>query len=120
MPEWVMSFPSDLYFNIKGPIDHAINYMVKNWDPFFSAVSQFCGPCSTPGRCDQLIPWWLLLAAVFLATYRVSKKMLRSIMYAALLFFIGLMGLWSEMYQTLAIVVTSVIISLLIGFRSAF
>lgn len=64
----------------------------------------------------NLIPWWLLLALVFFAGFKLSHKVFTGILYAALLFFIGMIGLWSLMYETLSIVLASVVISLLIGF----
>ena len=54
--------------------------------------------------------------AVFILTWITTKKPLRAVLYSLLLIFIGSMGLWSYMEQTLAIVITSVILSLVIGF----
>lgn len=64
----------------------------------------------------NLIPWWLLLALVFIAGFRLSRKVLTGVLYTALLFFIGMIGLWDLMYETLSIVLASVVISLLVGF----
>lgn len=64
----------------------------------------------------NMIPWWLLLALVFFAGYKLTHKIRTGVIYAAMLFLIGLMGLWSLMYETLSIVLASVVISLLIGF----
>lgn len=62
-----------------------------------------------------LIPWWLFILLVgvagYFATYRVSKALL----YAALLFLIGVFGLWELMNETLAVVLASVVIALVLG-----
>jgi glycine betaine/proline transport system permease protein/glycine betaine/proline transport system substrate-binding protein len=117
MPEWVVTFPEQLFIDIKEPIDKAIHYMVVEWDPFFNGISLILrSMLNAVSDGINLIPWWLLLAAVVLATYKISKNTVRAVFYGLMLFFIGLIGLWSLMYLTLSIVVTSVVISLLIGF----
>lgn len=116
MPEWFSEFPSKFYVDIKEPIDNAIDYMLKNWNPFFEAISKGLRMLlNGVGTVVNIIPWWLLIIAVFLATYKVSKKINRSFLYSALLLFVGAIGLWDMMYDTLTIIITSVIISLLIG-----
>ena len=46
----------------------------------------------------------------------MTKKPLRAVFYSVLLFFVGAIGLWSLMYETLTIIVASVLISLILGF----
>lgn len=116
MPEWLSEFPDKFYIDIKAPIDSTIDYMLKNWNPFFSAVSKWLRILlNAVGTVISFVPWWLLIIAVFLAAYKVSKKLSSACLYSALLFFIGAIGLWDMMYDTLTIIITSVIISLLIG-----
>lgn len=112
-------FPEDIYIDIKAPIDKFINFMLQNWSPFFEAVSKSLQLfLNAIGSAVNAIPWWLLIIAVFFASYKVSKKISTSILYSALLFFIGVIGLFDMMYATLAIIIASVIISLLIGLPS--
>ena len=116
MPQWLFTFPESVTINIRDPIDNGIQYILVNWDPFFDALSKVLrGFLNGVSAAINFIPWWVFLLAVFLVTWRVTKKWTRALFYAALLFFIGAMGLWELMYQTLAIVIVSVIISLLIG-----
>lgn len=116
MPEWLFAFPEQIFVDIKTPIDNAVLYMLKNWDVFFDGMADgIRSLLSGVSSVVDLIPWWLLIAAVFIATLRLSKKLGRAVLYSALLFFIGAIGLWALMYQTLVIVITSVIISLLLG-----
>lgn len=63
----------------------------------------------------NLIPWWLLLVIVFFGGYKLSGKLRNGFIYSALLFLVGVIGLWDLMYETLSIVLASVVISLLIG-----
>lgn len=116
MPDWMLNFPDAIHIDIMTPVDNAIQYMVVNWGMFFDGVRTVLRAIlSSVGSVIDLIPWWLLLALVLFATYRMSKKWLRAVLYTALLFFIGAIGYWESMYMTLTIVVTSVIISMLLG-----
>jgi ABC-type proline/glycine betaine transport system permease subunit len=115
MPDWLLNFPK-INFNIKTPIDRAINYMLKNWDAFFDGLSSgLRAILNGVAAVINLIPWWMLLLAVFFAAWKTSGKWQKALLYTLLLFFIGAIGLWEMMNQTLAIVIASVIISLLIG-----
>ena len=62
----------------------------------------------------NFIPWWILLVLVFLLGWRF-KSLLSGILYAAFLFIIGTFGLWEVLLLTIAIVLTSVVISLILG-----
>ena len=67
------------------------------------------------GAALHLIPWWLLIALAGFGGWRLSGRVRVGILYGAMLFIVGLIGLWSLMYETLSIVLASVVISLLIG-----
>lgn len=62
------------------------------------------------------IPWILYLASVFILSYKGLKSIKSGILYTLLVSFVGLMGLWNFMNETLAIVIASVLISLVLGF----
>ena len=117
MSKWLTEFPDELYLDIKDPIDRGIKYMMDHWGGFFDAVSNFLRQVLLAVQTViNLSPWWLLILLVFLAAWGVTKKPLRALAYAGMLFFIGLIGLWSLMYTTLSIIITSVLISLALGF----
>lgn len=117
MPEWLTTFPSFFSVDIKTPIDSAIKYMLHNWDPFFNAIETGLGALlKGVGTAVNAIPWWVLIALVFFATIKATGRWKRAVLFSALLFFIGTMGYWKMMNQTLTIVISSVIISLVLGF----
>ena len=117
MSNWLMEFPKGIFLDIKKPIDNAIDYMMINWESFFDGVSAFLRQILLGVKSViDIIPWWVLILFVFLATLKMSKKPVRALLYAGLLFFIGVIGLWDLMYTTLSIVITSVLLSLLLGF----
>lgn len=64
----------------------------------------------------NMIPWWLLILVVFFFGYKLSRRLTTGIVYGAMLFIIGMIGLWDLMYETLSIVLASVVISLILGF----
>ncbi len=117
MSEWLTKFPEGLYLDIKKPIDRAIEYMMNNWGAVFDGISDFLRLILLGVQAAiNVIPWWLMIAAVFFAAWAVTRNPLRALMYAAMLFLIGLIGLWNLMYTTLAIIITSVFIALVLGF----
>ncbi len=63
-----------------------------------------------------VLPWWALPALVFTVVWRTQKRLFRAALYAGLLILIGCAGFWSLMNETLALILSSVILSLLIGF----
>ncbi len=60
------------------------------------------------------VPWWAVLFLVFLLGWRL-KSWVSGLVFAGLLFIVGAFGLWEPTMATLAIVLTSVLFSLLIG-----
>ncbi len=62
------------------------------------------------------IPWFVLVALVFFLGWKARGRLISGVIYAAMLFFIGVVGLWGLMLMTLSIVVASVIIALVLGF----
>ena len=117
MSEWLTGFPEGIFLDIKKPIDQAIEYMMNNWNAFFDGISTFLRQILLGVQTViNYIPWWLMIAAVFAAAWKTTRNPLRALMYAAMLFFIGLIGLWNLMYTTLSIIITSVFISLVLGF----
>lgn len=62
------------------------------------------------------IPWWVFVIGVFFAGYKNSSKIYIGALYAILTYLIGMVGLWEMTMTTLSIIITSVIISLILGF----
>lgn len=117
MPDWLIDFPSGIKLNISDPIDRFIDYLITEWDAFFSSITNGLRVfLNSIGYVVERIPWWLLITIIFVLTWRMSKKIGRAILYSLLVFSIGAMGLWDLMNTTLAIIIASVIISIIIGF----
>jgi len=61
-------------------------------------------------------PWFLLVALVFVLGWKARGKLSSGVLYAVMLCLVGVVGLWTAMLQTLAIVLASVLIALALGF----
>lgn len=112
---WLLNFPLTLNINLEA-IDNAVRDFSVRTSGFFGGIK--AGLTALIGGIESmlnLLPWWLLLALVFVGGWKLCGSIRTGIIYAALLFVVGLFGLWSLMNETLAIVLASVVISLLLG-----
>ena len=110
------AFPFQIHIN-KDSIDTAIRDFSIKHDGFFGGIRK--GLTSFVNAIEFLLdclPWWFTVICVSSVLFKLRKKMPSSILYGVLLFFIGAFGLWDMMNQTLAIVIASVIVSLVVGF----
>lgn len=109
-------FPVDFNLNLES-IDTAFNSLSIKLDRFFNGIKRFLNSfVGVINKILNFIPWFAFIPLVFILTYYVNKKIKSSIVYCALLFIIGGLGLWNLMLETLSIVIASVIISLALGF----
>lgn len=108
-------FPEIIQFEVGIYVDRFIKWLLVNYSGFFDSirvvllwfivkVETFLGA----------LPWWAFLFIVFLLGWRL-KNMRAGIIYAALIMLIGAFGLWDLMILTLAIVLTSVVMSIILG-----
>ncbi|MFA9399186.1 MAG: ABC transporter permease [Clostridiaceae bacterium] len=111
----MFTFPETIRFQISGPIDSFVNWLLINLDGFFNAISIFIltifdGIEFVLG----IIPWWLMIIALFYAGWKLYSFK-RGLILSIMLFAIGLFGLWEMMLYTFAIVIISVIVSIILG-----
>jgi ABC-type proline/glycine betaine transport system permease subunit len=113
---WLTQFPDIFEISINESIDNAVNEINKNFEGFFKVIKDFVlGFLNGVGAIINIIPWWLLILIVFFLGWKTSKKIHKGLLYAFSLSIIGILGLWELMNLTLAIVIVSVLISLLFG-----
>lgn len=116
MNNWLSKFPFELDIN-KNAIDESVRAFSTKYDSFFSAIRAFLlWAVTSVNFILEIVPWFVWILLVILISWKISKKISTGILYGALLFSIGLIGLWEAMYTTLSIVIVSVIISLILGF----
>ncbi len=114
--DWLYEFPFKIPVNLKA-IDDSVRAFSVKYDVFFGYIrGGLVNFVNFFNNVLDAIPWFVLILLVFLAGWRVSRKISKGILYAVLLGLIGAVGFWGLMNETLAIILASVIISLLIGF----
>ncbi|MFZ7103339.1 MAG: ABC transporter permease [Peptococcaceae bacterium] len=108
-------FPEILRIKIGIYVDELVTWLMVNYGDVFDAIRSGISWFLLKIEVGlAFIPWWLVLLIVFLIGWR-TKKLISGLFYAFLVFLIGAFGLWDLMLLTLAIVLTSVVISLIIG-----
>lgn len=112
---YFMDFPFTLPINVDS-FDASVKAFAAEFSDFFNGIkSTLNGLIGLIDGILAMIPWWLFVALIFFAGVRVSGKVRTGLLYAVLIFLVGMIGLWDLMYETLSIVLASVVISLLIG-----
>lgn len=112
----IFDFPFVYDVDTEAIDDSVRNFSIKH-DGFFNGIRSFLG-AAVNGVHSALsyIPWFVMVLAVILASWKISGKISSGILYGGLIFSIGVVGLWGHMYETLSIVIVSVLISLALGF----
>ncbi|MNO39670.1 Glycine betaine transport system permease protein OpuAB [compost metagenome] len=110
------SFPEALQFSFAD----AVNSLVEGWvlhygDQLRSVSEQLLQLLVSLENLLRGIPWWLLLMLVGLLAWHASRSLIRSLLLVALLASIGVLGLWDKLLQTLALVLVSAGLCVLIG-----
>src|SRR5665648_591668 len=108
-------FPETLRIDIGIYVDQFVKWLMHSFTGIFDAVATGVLWFVLKMETFMLwLPWWAILILVFVITWRV-KELKSAVIYTALITLIGMFGLWESMIQTVAIVLTSVAISLLLG-----
>lgn len=101
---------------VRLPIDQFVGDLVANYSSTLRAMTQ--------PLLDMLVfmesilrssPWWAVVLVVVVLGWVASRRVLFSVAMGAMLFVIGLIGLWDAAMQTLALMIVAVFLSVLIG-----
>ncbi|MDO5769731.1 MAG: glycine betaine ABC transporter substrate-binding protein [Psychrobacter sp.] len=114
---WMTSlswFPS---WSFEKSLNQTLNSVVQNYGDIFRQLSSvtltyLLLPIQS---LLSLIPPWLMLAFVALLAWVATKKVWFALACAVGLFLIGAFGLWSALIETLALLMVSVLITIIIG-----
>ena len=114
-------FPESWNLHLREPIDEFKLWVIRNRNthPLFAWIFK---PFSdlvefSLRRLENLLlwfPWPVIILGVFLFTQKTANLRL-GLLAALSLFFMGLLGLWTESMQTLALMTIAVLLSLSIG-----
>lgn len=110
------AFPPSLSFGIADLIDAGVRFLATHLAWLFDAIVRFLSSLLNAAEAVLFfIPWWTVLALIAAGGYLATRKVVSSLVYAAMFFVIGLFGYWELMVYTLSIVLVAVLLSLLLG-----
>jgi glycine betaine/proline transport system permease protein len=111
-----MKFPENIDIPLDAWVDSAMDWVLNSFSGFFdmlgTAILYFMLYIE---KFFLWLPWPFLVLGVGLFAWRVIGSWWSGLAMAAMLFFIGALGLWDLGMMTLSLVAASVIISLAIG-----
>lgn len=109
-------FPQTLQFSFADSVNRLVDWLVLNYGDHLRGFSdQLLQLLVGLENLLRLLPWWLLLLLVGLLAWHASRSLLRSAVLVALLALIGMLGLWDKLLQTLALVLVSTGLCVLVG-----
>ncbi|WP_286977142.1 ABC transporter permease [Acetomicrobium sp. UBA5826] len=109
-------FPEHFTFHVAEQVNNFVDWLLDSYAPLFDAIST--GILTMLLRINEIllmVPWWLYMIIVFVVLFATTKKLIASLTLAILPMLIGAFELWALAMESLAVVLTAVIISLLIG-----
>jgi len=96
-------------------INIAVDWMTRNWAPLFDVITiAIRWPLVKIEHFLWWLPWWVVIVLLAGVAWRFAGRKIAAIALVGMLF-IGVMGLWDDTMTTLAIIVTSVAVSIIIG-----
>jgi len=109
-----------MFIDIGKPIADATNafiqWLIVNYGDVFESIANAL--LTVLVFIEQLLrgaPPWLILVIVALIAYAASRRALLSVGVTALAWLLGSLGLWEQAMQTIAIMLVSVAIAIIIG-----
>lgn len=110
-----MEFPILIDLNLGDGVKNFIMYLTTTHSDVFKIIKKSVLQFLLHLQGGMLaIPWFVYILVVFLLGWKL-KSLKSGIFYAIMIFFIGNLGYWEDTILTLAIVLASVIISLIFG-----
>jgi ABC-type proline/glycine betaine transport system permease subunit len=113
---WLTKFPLVISVNTK-EIDNVIRAFAVRYEWLFDGIIKkgLTSFVSAIYLLLKFLPWFVLVGLVLFMGWKL-KGLKKGIMYAVMLFMIGMVGLWDMMNMTLSIVIAGVVLALVLGF----
>jgi glycine betaine/proline transport system permease protein len=113
----MLEFPEKLFIPMDKWIDNIMDWILVNLGGLFDAIGGVLLKILIVIEKALLwVPWPVVLIFIGVLAWRAMGKWWHGVVMAGLIFTVGLFGYWDYAMTTLAIVVASVVVSLLIGF----
>lgn len=116
-PGAALNFPEELDYRWESIqwIDGIVDWVVINWAPFFELIKDIVIGILLPFEDFLLwLPWWLIVAGVTFAAWKMVNKWFALIALGFMLYML-FMGLHDLTMTTLAIVLTATLFCVLVG-----
>lgn len=112
----MLEFPDYLTVPLASWVDMAMEWVLDNLGPLFDFIGAVGLQALLAVETALLwIPWFVVILGVGILGWRALGKWSYGLVMAVMLLLIGSFGYWEMAMRTLAIVLTSVVISLIIG-----
>jgi len=105
-------FPSSWEYHIAPQVNAAVRWLLSEYGEGFDAFSDGLLKLllSIQGTL-QLVPWWGYIVVIAALTWVATKKVVPVVILSLMPVLIGVFGLWGLAIETLAIVITSVVLA---------
>ncbi|MGB2876601.1 MAG: proline/glycine betaine ABC transporter permease [Dehalococcoidales bacterium] len=111
----MFNFPEIFSFPLGEWINIAVEWLTVTLAPVFNVITiAIRTPLVYIERLLWWLPWWVLILIFTAVSWRVAKRWVALLTLVGFIF-IGVAGLWNDTMTTIAIIVTSVFVSVLIG-----
>jgi glycine betaine/proline transport system permease protein len=109
-------FPEALEFHVAGYVNDFINWLLHSFAGGFDSISSVISYVLVAISAGLgAVPWWGYIIFIGFLAWIVNRKIGSSVMLALMPMLIGMFGLWDLAIDTLAVIITSVFLSLIMG-----
>ncbi|MFG6080286.1 ABC transporter permease [Paracoccus litorisediminis] len=109
-------FPESLNFSIRKPINHFVDMLVTNYGSTFRAISDaILQVLLLIEGVLRGTPWWVVIIAFMVLAWLGTRRVVLTIGVGIMLLVVGMLGLWDQTMQTLALMTMATLISVVIG-----
>jgi glycine betaine/proline transport system permease protein len=111
------SFPEALNISLVEPINETVDVINSRFgDAFHDGSIWLLRHVLVPFEgALRALPWWLVLAGVFLLSLHATRRWGHAAGYTACVLLVGCLGLWDQLIQTLALVLVATLIAVLLA-----
>lgn len=109
-------FPERFELHIGPAIDNFVDWLLMEHGGVFDAVSG--GILRLLLQIEAVLralPWWLVIGLVGVAAWLLLRRWTAALSLMALMFMIGMFGLWALAMDTMAIIIAAVVLAVAIG-----
>ncbi|MFB9887931.1 ABC transporter permease [Balneatrix alpica] len=109
-------FPESLTFSIAKPVNRAVDWLVIEYgDAFESLSNALLTVLIGLEQGMNALPWWGLIGVVAAIAFAASRDWKLPLFTSLLLLLLGMLGLWQQGIQTLALMLVATGLSVVIG-----